>query len=54
MDHDLDLFVSDDLAVETLPEGQALNSFATATSAGSFSCPFTSASSASSASSYSG
>lgn len=41
-----------DLSVEELPQGNALGSFSTATSAASLSCPASSASSATTASSY--
>ncbi len=50
--NDLDLYATDDLAVEELPEGSALGSFFSFTSAGSASCPATSASSLTTASSF--
>ncbi|MEU5399948.1 thiocillin family RiPP [Streptomyces sp. NPDC005963] len=47
----IDLYVTEDeLLVEELPQGNALGSFSTATSASSFSCPVSSASSATTAS----
>jgi hypothetical protein len=47
----LDLYSMDEeLSVEELPQGNALGSFSTATSASSFSCPASSASSATTAS----
>ncbi|MBE9498893.1 MULTISPECIES: thiocillin family RiPP [Streptomyces] len=52
---DLDLFVEsfdDDLAVEELSEGTALSTWGSATTAGSASCPWSTASSSSSASSF--
>jgi hypothetical protein len=46
-----DLYALDgELAVEELPQGNALGSFSSATSASSFSCPASSASSATTAS----
>ncbi|WP_331452443.1 thiocillin family RiPP [Streptomyces sp. SS162] len=48
-----DLYALDgELAVEELPQGNALGSFSTATSAACASCPVSSASSATTASSY--
>ncbi|WP_214326800.1 thiocillin family RiPP [Nonomuraea sediminis] len=42
----IDLYAMDEgMALEGLPEGTALGSFSSFTSAGSLSCPFTSASS---------
>jgi hypothetical protein len=49
---DLYAVAEDELALEELPEGNALASFSTSTSASTASCPATSASSASSVSSY--
>ncbi|MFE4368016.1 thiocillin family RiPP [Streptomyces sp. NPDC056835] len=47
----LDLYSMDEeLYVEEMPQGNALGSFSSATSAGSFSCPVSSASSATTAS----
>ncbi|QVQ50241.1 thiocillin family RiPP [Spiractinospora alimapuensis] len=51
---DLDLYATDDdLVVEALPEGSALNSFSSAATASSASCPATSASSLTSSTSFS-
>ncbi|MGO1173632.1 MAG: thiocillin family RiPP [Actinomycetaceae bacterium] len=47
----LDLYASDDLSVEDLPEADALGSFSSGTTVGTFSCPATSASTLTSASS---
>ena len=52
MINEIDLNV-EDLEVETLEDGSALGCFASATSAGSASCPASSASSFTTASSYS-
>ncbi|MGP3987637.1 thiocillin family RiPP [Streptomyces sp. 3N207] len=49
---DLYAVAEDELALEELPEGNALASLSSATSASTASCPATSASSASSASTY--
>ncbi|EHN72316.1 hypothetical protein SMCF_8259 [Streptomyces coelicoflavus ZG0656] len=47
----IELYATDEeFAVEELPQGNALGSFSSATSAGSFSCPASSASSATTAS----
>ncbi|WP_447644592.1 thiocillin family RiPP [Nocardioides zeae] len=51
MNNDLDLYATDDLALEEMPEGNALGSFSSATSAGTASCPASSASSFTTASS---
>ena len=51
-DNDIDL-TGDDVEVETLADGSALGCFACATSSSSASCPATSASSFTTASSYS-
>jgi hypothetical protein len=54
MSNDLDLYAMEgDLHIEELPEGNALGCFASLTSAGSASCPATSASSVTTASSFS-
>jgi hypothetical protein len=54
-DDDLDLYaVTDEPGIEELPDGNALGCFFSLTTAGSFTCPFTSASSFTTASSASG
>ncbi|MFI0978257.1 thiocillin family RiPP [Streptomyces sp. NPDC021093] len=51
--HVFDLYALDgELSVEELPQGNALGSFSTSTSAACASCPVSSASSATTASSY--
>ncbi len=53
MSEDLDLYAMDaELDVEEMPNGNALGSFFSFTTAGSFSCPATSASSVTTASSF--
>jgi hypothetical protein len=52
MDNPVDLHVTEDLAIEELSPGNALASFFSFTSAGSASCPATSASSLTTASSF--
>lgn len=39
MTHNLDLYATEDLAIEELPQGNALGSFSSLTSASSASCP---------------
>jgi len=51
---DFELLAVDELTVEVLPEGDALGCFASAGSASSASCPASSASSFTTASTYSG
>lgn len=54
-DDDLDLYsLADDLGIEQLPDGNALGCFFSLTTSGSFSCPYTSASTFTTASSASG
>ncbi|MEZ5094796.1 MAG: thiocillin family RiPP [Nocardioides sp.] len=53
MSHEIDLYVTDELAIEEMPQGNALGSFFSLTSASSASCPATSASSLTTASSFS-
>lgn len=49
---DIQLFVDDDLSVEKMPEGNALGSFFSASSASTASCPGTSAATVGSASTF--
>ena len=51
MNHDLDLYATEDLALEELPQGNALGCFSSLTSASSASCPASSAASLTTASS---
>ncbi|WP_103062464.1 thiocillin family RiPP [Actinomyces qiguomingii] len=51
MDNGIDL-IGDDIELETLADGSALGCFASASSASTASCPLTSASSVTTASSY--